>query len=133
MELYQQTEAIKLIGTLVKTFPMGIKEAFDQLYETFGGNRAYYGVSWMDDKGGIIYYAMAPALSDTEEQLTGYEKFTIPKGNYRAETVKDWMSKTDSIKDVFHRLTVGIKPNENHPCIEWYQSDEEMHCMVKVD
>lgn len=133
MELYQQAEAIKLIGTLVKTFPMGIKEAFDQLYETLGDKRAYYGVSWMDEKGAIVYYAMAPALSDTEEQLTGYEKLTIPKGNYRTETVKDWMSKTDSIKDVFHRLTAGIKPDENHPCIEWYQSDDEMLCMVKVD
>lgn len=133
MQVYQQTDAIKLIGTHVKTFPIGIKEAFDQLYQTFGSNRAYYGISWMDDKGGIIYYAMAPALSPEEEMLTGYEKFTMPPGTYRTESIKDWMSKTDSIKDVFMRLTVGIKPDKNHPCIEWYQSDDEMLCMVKAD
>ena len=44
----------------------------------------------------------------------------------------DWLSKTSSIKDVFHELVDSGQPNKNNPCIEWYQSDEVMVCMVKA-
>jgi hypothetical protein len=139
MELYKQTEDIDVIGIHVTTFPNGIKEAFGSLMKTLGNDRAYYGISWMDENKNVQYYAMAEAISKDEGKQYNYELLTIEKGEYQAETIHNWMSKTDRIKDVFHDLMVNNKtdkndpcPDKNRPCIEWYKSDEEMLCMVKT-
>jgi len=132
MELYKQTDDIQVIGIPVKTFPNGIKEAFDSLMETLGTNRSYYGVSWMDDPNNVIYYAMAAEAFPGEGKLHGYESLLIEKGDYKTEAVHNWLNKTDSIKDIFHQLMGNNKPGSNHPCIEWYQSDDEMLCMIRV-
>src|SRR5206468_12838283 len=115
MQLYNQTEDINLIGVQVKTFPTGIKEAFESLIKTFG-NRAFYGVSWMDKENHIIYYAMAQKALDDKVNLNNYETLTIKKGVYECESLYNWMDKTDCIKDVFTRLTAGRMPDKNHPC-----------------
>jgi hypothetical protein len=132
MKLYTQTEDIKVIGVQVKTFPNGIKEAFGGLMKTFGSDRDYYGVSWMDERDSIKYYAMARAVFPEEAKQKNYESLTIAKGEYQTETIHNWLSKTDGIKDVFHNLMGNNKPDKNHPCVEWYKSDEEMLCMVRL-
>jgi hypothetical protein len=132
MKLYKQTEDIKVIGVQVKTFPNGIKEAFDNLMKTFGSDRDYYGVSWMDESDNVKYYAMAREVFPEEGKQKNYEFLTVEKGEYQTKTIHNWLSKTDSIKDVFHNLMGNNKPDKNHPCIEWYKSDEEMLCMVKL-
>jgi hypothetical protein len=48
MEIYCQPEDMTLFAVLVKTFPNGIKGAFDSLMSIFGNNHSYYGISWMD-------------------------------------------------------------------------------------
>jgi hypothetical protein len=132
MELYQLTGDIRLIGIGLKIFPEGIKEAFDSLMKTLGLERAYYGVSWMDERNKVIYYAMAAESFPGEGKLHGYEEFIIDKGDYKTEAVHNWLSKTDSIKDIFHELMGNNTPDKKHPCIEWYQSDDEMLCMVRA-
>lgn len=131
MEIYKQTETIITIGQQVPTFPNGIKEAFGNLMKTLGNNRAYYGISWMDEDDKVIYYAMAQEAFPGEGRQHNYDILPIEKGEYRGEAIQNWMSKTDSIKDVFHNLMGNIKADKNHPCIEWYMSDDEMVCMVK--
>src|SRR5205085_3761694 len=116
----------------VKTFPNGIKEAFGSLMKTLGSDRDFYGVSWLDENDNIRYYAMARESFPGEGKPHNYELLTIEKGEYLTETVHNWLSKTDRIKDVFHNLMGNNKPNKNRPCIEWYKSDEEMLCMVKT-
>ena len=115
----------------VKKFPNGIKEAFGSLMKTLGSNRDYYGVSWMDENENIIYYAMARELSAGEAKQHNYELLTIEKGEYKTEAIHNWQSKTDRIKDVFHDLVGNNRPDKSHPCIEWYQSVEEMLCMIR--
>jgi hypothetical protein len=132
MILYKQTEDLPVIGLQVMTFPNGIKEVFGSLMKTLGSSRAYYGVSWLDESDNVIYYAMAKEMFPDEGKRYNYELLRIEKGDYRTEAVHNWISKTDCIKDVFHDLMANNKPNKNHPCIEWYQSDEEMLCMVKA-
>ena len=131
MENYNLAEDLTVFGVQVKSFPNGVGEAFGQLEKTFGTDRAYYGLSWFNENEEIIYYAGAQGISKGEANTTDYEIFTIPKGNYRTETITNWMSKTDSIKDVFHRLMGDNRPSKTMPCIEWYKSDDEMLCMVK--
>jgi hypothetical protein len=132
MEIYQQAEDIAVTGVEVKTFPTGIKEAFETLMKTLGRDRAFYGISWMDEGDHVKYYAMAREAFPGEGKLNNLECLTIEKGKYQTEALHDWLSKTDCIKDVFHRLMGNDKPDKNRPCIEWYQSNEEMLCMISA-
>lgn len=133
MESYKLAEDITAIGVEVTSFPNGIKEAFGSLMKTLGSNRDYYGISWCDENAKVKYYAMAREIFPGEGNPHRYKSLTISKGDYHSEALHDWINKTDCIKDVFHRLTAGNTPDKEHPCIEWYQSDEEMLCMVKAN
>jgi hypothetical protein len=132
MEIYHQLEDMTVFGVHVKTFPNGIKKAFDSLMSIFGNNRSYYGISWMDENDCVQYYAMVPEAFNGEANKYQYEKRLIVKGGYRTEAVYNWLSKLDSLKEVFHRLMPDNRPDINHPCVEWYKSDDEMLCMVKA-
>ncbi len=131
MEKYHQENDVILFGRQVTTFPAGIKDAFGDLMKVLGNERAYYGISWCAADGSIIYYAMAPETFAGEARQHNYEILTLPKGEYLTETIVDWMSKTDCIKDVFYQLLGDKHPDKNCPCIEWYKSDEEMLYRVK--
>ncbi|UYQ93407.1 hypothetical protein MKQ68_25325 [Chitinophaga horti] len=113
----------------VPSFPAGIKEAFDELYEKFEG-RNYYGLSHMDVDGRVIYKAAAEGTLQEAAQY-GYGTTSIPKGDWLTEKVTDWMSKTDSIKDVFGQLMNDPRFDPAYECVEWYVSDDEMWCMVR--
>lgn len=132
MKVYKQQENITMIGVEVTTFPRGVKEAFDTLGKTLGTQRDYYGVSWMDEGDAVKYYAMAREVSPGEAKQYQYETMTLESGEYATEAIHEWLSKTDSIKDVLHELTKGVRPDRAHPCIEWYKSDDEMLCMFKL-
>jgi hypothetical protein len=132
MELYNLSEDISLVGVHVTTFPDGIKEAFEGLMKDFGAERDYYGISWFGEGDEIEYFAMtrpAPAAEAKREDLV---TLIIPEGDYMAETVHDWMSNTDCIKNVFHKMIPDRRPSLNDPCVEWYKSDKEMVCMVRA-
>jgi hypothetical protein len=132
MKIYKQPENIVVTGIEVTTFPLGIKEAFETLMKTFGSDRAYYGISWMDDSDKVKYYAMATEAFPGEGKLHNFEWLTIEKGDYQVEALHDWLNKTDCIKDIFHHLMGNDKPDKKRPCIEWYQSNEDMLCMIKA-
>ncbi|HEX2607981.1 MAG TPA: hypothetical protein VHK91_11400 [Flavisolibacter sp.] len=133
MELFPLENDLHLTGLRVSSFPNGIKEVFDRLYQSYGAERDYYGVSWMNEQGQVIYYAMTRKEA-IQAYPSEFETIIIPHGAYRTEIVLDWMRKTDCIKDVFHNLMTGLpKPDRNRPCIEWYQSDDKMLCMVRTD
>ena len=131
MNTYTQPTDLTLIGTKVSNFPSGIQNAFQKLGVTLGTNRAFYGVSWMDEHDNIVYYTMAAEALPGEGDRYQYERLIMEKGEYRTESLHNWMSQTDCIKDIFHRLMGGDKPGKDHPCIEWYQSLEEMLCMIR--
>jgi hypothetical protein len=132
MEKYIQEEDLTVFGNRVETFPLGIKEAFDSLVKVFGPNRDYYGVSWFAEDGRVIYYSAVSEAFKDEAKKYDHEQLTLPKGEYLTAAIYNWMSKTDCIKDVFHQLMAGTNPTINSPCIEWYKSDDEMLCMVKI-
>ena len=134
MEKYKIAEDFKTFGVRVKTFPTGIGEAFDKLNKELekGMNRAWYGISWMDDKGNVIYYANSAELFPGEADKYEYETLVIEKGDYYSEGVKNWRSNLECIKDVFHDMMESGKTDSRKPCIEWYKSDDEMLCLIKA-
>lgn len=134
MEGYYLKSDLKVFGMQVKTFPFGVGEAFDSLIGRLpeGLNRSYYGISYITDKG-VVYLAVTAERFEGEAAQYPFESFRIAKGNYRTVTVKDWSTKTDKIKDVFHEMLRDECPDADRPCVEWYKDDKEMMCMVRID
>ncbi|MEP7277736.1 MAG: DinB family protein [Bacteroidota bacterium] len=135
MEIYTQTHDCKVFGSLVPGFPAGIEAAFIALIELLRGDkdRAYYGISWGDGKGGIHYRAMTAEKFPGEAQQYGLETAIIQQGAYLIEPVTGWRKKTACIKDVCHLIIEDERSDKTMPCIEWYKNDDEMVCMVKIN
>jgi hypothetical protein len=96
-----------------------------------GNKRSYYGISWMENDS-VVYYAAAEQKSDGEARKFNAREFRIEKGNYLREVITDWMPKVASIKDIFDRMMKDPRTDLTKPAIEWYKSDEEMWCMMKI-
>lgn len=133
MKIYHQQHDQQVFGRLVKTFPNGIGDAFDALMKAIGDDkRSYYGISKMDDKGAILYWAAAEEKTAGEAEKYKYERMVIPGGDYLSEPVLNWKEKTDCIKDVFHEMMKDERADAAKPCIEWYYKDDEMLCLIKA-
>jgi len=132
MQTYHVAEDIAVFGNPVTTFPDGINEAFTALVNKVpdGLNRSYYGISFIAS-GHIVYIAAAEEKERGEAEKYHCEHYTIEKGDYLTVPVKDWRTKTDTIRDVFHELMEDPQADKNKPCVEWYKNDDEMLCMIK--
>ena len=106
MEIYNLPADVKVFGFNVQSFPAGIAEAFKSLLKVIPGgfDRPYYGISYMDDNGRMIYKATALEKDQSEAEKYNYERYIIEKGEYLAVPVHDWRKKTSCIKDVFHEI-----------------------------
>ena len=133
MDLYTLHNDVKVFGSKVNTFPVGIKEAFDELVKVLPpeDKRFYYGISECT-KEGIVYIAATAETFEGEGAKYGFENFTIQQGEYLAVTVFDWLAKTHCIKDVFEEMFKDVRADRSKPCIEIYKNDDEMVCMVKT-
>jgi len=134
MEKYILHTDIKVFGTHVPAFPLGIEQAFTHLMNIVpdGKKRAYYGLSWLDAAGKIVYIAAVQESHDGEAAVYNMDTYIIEKGDYKSVTLHDWMKKTDSMKDIFHEMMQDKEIDLSKPCIEWYKSDQEMMCMMKT-
>jgi predicted transcriptional regulator YdeE len=134
METYTFQNDLKVFGKQVKTFPNGIKEAFDELIEKIPGGleRSHYGLSYMTTDGKIVYFAATREEYEGEAEKYNYERYTIEKGEYLAVTIKDWMNNLHCIKDVFHEMMQDKRADVTKKVVEWYKDDKEMMCLVKM-
>lgn len=130
MFLYHLEKDVRVLYKDVPTFPLGIKEAFDELYGRFRG-RNFYGISHMDKSGRVIYKAAVETFGTQEPEQYGYRSFIIPKGDWLAEKVTGWMSKTDQLKEHFGQLMKDPRFDPSVDCVEWYKDEKEMLVMVK--
>lgn len=135
MEKYILQDDLKIFGVQVKTFPLGIGEAFDALVKAVSGkfDRDYYGISYMAAEGKIFYYAAAIEKQEGEAEKYNCGRYIIEKGEYLTSTIYDWRNKTDCIKDVLQELKQDRRVDKTKPCIEWYKNDDEMWCMIKME
>jgi predicted transcriptional regulator YdeE len=135
MEIYNLQNDLKVFGIQVKTFPMGIGEAFDKLIKMLPGgfDRSYYGISYMTNDGAMMYIAAAIEKREGEAEKYNCERYIIEKGEYMAITVNDWRSKTDCIKDIFYEIIKDSRIDKTSPAIEWYKDEKQMICMVKMN
>lgn len=134
METYHLKNDLKVFGKEVTTFPLGIKEAFGALLDMIpdGFKRSYYGISYMDENGKIIYIATAEEKYEGEAEKYNCEQYTVEQGEYLAVTISDWLKKIDCIKDVFHDIMEDERADKTKPVVEWYKTETEMLCLVKM-
>src|SRR5688500_11845855 len=106
METRSQTEDIHVMCVKAKSFPDGIEEAFRKLETTIpeSGDRPFYGLSKPEVNGQIIYKAAVKEGVQGEAKAHGFESFTIPKGIYLTETLKNWMQDPEIIGKTFRKL-----------------------------
>ena len=133
MEIIRIDNGKKVFGVRVKTFPNKIGEAFDALRNQIpeGEKRTYYGISWMENNS-VVYYVAVEQKDDDEARKFNGREFTIGNGKYIREIVTDWMPKVGSIKDIFTAMMADPGVDLTKPAIEWYKSDQEMWCMMKL-
>lgn len=122
-------------GLRVTNFPEGIGNAFDSLSQkvTGGSQRSAFGLSRMDNDGSIIYYAALEEKSAEEARQYNCERFVIPRGEYLSATLKNWRNHLPEITNIFGEMMKDKRFDNSAYCIEWYQSDTEMVCLLQLD
>lgn len=133
-EIYTIQQNLKVFGARVKTFPVGIQQAYDSLVKMVPGGlkRSYYGISYLTPDARVIYFATVMEKFKGEAEKYNYRRYIIEKGEYITVSINDWMSKTDCIKDVFHEIMQDKRIDKRKQVVEWYRNEEEMLCMVKT-
>ena len=134
METIKLRENISAFGFRLHSFPDGIKDAFDNLMNLVpdGIDRTYYGISYMSGDE-VIYHVAVQELNAGEAERYNCERYTIEKGEYKADRVHQWMKKTHTIKDIFAEMLKDECPVSSRPAIEWYLNDDELICMIRME
>lgn len=134
METFNLKYDMKLFCVTAQTFPGGIKPAFTALENMLPtvSDRIFFGISYNTAEG-IIYKAAVAEDFEGEGEIYGCETFILQGGEYLTETVLNWKNNEESIGKSFQRLLADPRLDEKFPCVEWYKSEGEVWCMVKMD
>lgn len=132
MENFNFQKDVPTYCVTAESFPEGIAEAHKQLQALlpFNDRRDYYGISWPDENGIMIYKAAAQIMEG--ESLPGLETFIIKNGPYNTLYINDYRKHPDSISKAFELL---VKQHEVDPqgyCLEWYINENDVKCMVPL-
>jgi hypothetical protein len=116
------------------SFPAGVPKAHESLHAVvpFSYDRKYFGISYPDKKGNIIYKAAASELKKGELESHKLEPFTIPAGEYFSVIIRNYQQDLPSITRVFDELTSRKDIDPNGFCLEWYFNEHDVRCMVKT-
>lgn len=117
-----------------KSFPEGIVETHINLHKQIPilKNRNYYGVSYCNEKGKIIYKAGAEEINENEFAHLNLEIFTAKKGNYISITVKDYEQNIPKIKEAFNELKKNPNIDPQGVALEWYSDGPDCKCMIRL-
>jgi hypothetical protein len=134
-EEYFIDKDIKVICTTASSFPEGVQMAHKKLHSLFPATqrRTFYGISHPDKSGNIIYKAAADELNEGEAAQFNLERFTIRKGNYISEVLRDWVKDEMSVGKTFRKLLSDQRIDKKGYCLEIYLNDNDMRCLVPLD
>ena len=124
---------ILVMYVAASSFPDGVRAAHERLHSliTVTPDRKYYGLSRPED-GTIAYKAAINVTHPGEEEELGLDTLVIKKGKYLSTTVHGYMQNIPAIGQAFTQLIAqpGIDPQGY--CVEWYLSNEDVQCMVRL-
>jgi predicted transcriptional regulator YdeE len=131
METKLIPEDIHVLCVTASSFPAGIMDAFQKLHQMVPGKRTTYGLSWPGPTGEIIYKAAVDELPG-DSAIEGLEHFVIHSGTYLCVTIHNFMQDLPAIGNTFSMLIQQPGLDPNGYCLEWYLSDKDVMCMVKL-
>lgn len=134
MENYLLENDIGVICLQAETFPAGIMAAHHKLQELTGNDagRKFFGISYPEKPGHIIYKAAAQEKYYNEAAALGCEHFTIRSGNYISIFIKDFMKNIPAIGNAFSELLSNPDIDPNGYCLEIYEGESDVRCMVPL-
>lgn len=133
MEKINLENDIRTFCVAADSFPNGVLKAHQTLHSLvpYSNERKYFGLSRMQ-AGKIEYKAAAEELIPGELSKHGLTDIIIASGSYQSLLVKDFMKDIDSIGAAFNKLIQLPDIDPQGYCIEWYLSDKDVRCMVRV-
>jgi predicted transcriptional regulator YdeE len=134
MENYVLENDITVFCITATSFPAGVMAAHKELHSLvpFSTERKYFGISRANEKGEIIYKAAAEELIKGELEKHGLEKVVLKKGNYLSAEIHDYMKDLPSIGKTFQEMISQPTIDPQGWCVEWYLSQEDVRCMVRL-
>ncbi len=134
MEIYNIKEDIEVFYVTAEKFPDGIEDAYNKLNSLIdnAGDRMFFGISYPDENGNIIYKAAARKLFPGESNKN-LPAFIIKKGDFISVTIKNWKDNVSQISLVFRELLSDSRIDKNGYCLEMYVNDNDVICMVPLE
>lgn len=134
METIILDEDILVYCITATSFPDGVQKAHEILHGLlpFEVHRKYFGLSWPDPMGNIIYKAAAEELHRGELSKHHLETKKIVKGEYLCIDIPDFMDNIQAIGVAFQQLIHDNRIASDGFCIEWYLPQDLCRCMVKM-
>ena len=134
METTILEEDIKVFYGTESSFPEGIKAAMKKIYASapHGAKRSFYGISRPEGDGGIVYRAAAQELIEGEGRALNCDTLVLKKGNYITETITNFGNDPENIGHTFQHLLSQEGLDPKGYCVEWYQNETDVKCMVRL-
>lgn len=128
------SEDILVYCVTAASFPDGVLQAHQSLHALvpFNDQRKYFGLSWPDKDGNILYKAAAEELREGELSRHHLESKIIVKGEYLYIDIPDFMKNIPAIGAAFQQLIHDERIAPDGFCIEWYLTQTLCRCMVKT-
>jgi predicted transcriptional regulator YdeE len=135
MEIKKLDSDIKVFYILAESFPNGVLAAHRKLHSLLPAEsgRNFFGISYQNEKGDIIYKAAVEESYPGEAEKYGLETFIIKKGEYACETLIDWVKDESVVGKTFKKLLSDPRIDRNGYCLEMYLNNTDMECMVNLD
>jgi len=126
---------ITVLCLTASSFPSGVQMVHKKLHSLFPTTerRTFYGISYSDKNGNIIYRAATDQLNEGEAAQLNLETFTIRKGKYISEVLKDWRKDEMSVGKTFKNLLSDPRIDKKGYCVEIYLNETDMRCLVPLD
>lgn len=135
METVTFEKDIPVLCTTAKSFPAGIMESHQKLHSLipFSTDRKYFGISRPEKGGEIVYKAGAEELQEGEAEKFGTERLVLKNGKYICIEIHDYMKDLQGIGNAFQQLLAQPGLDREGCCVEWYVSDKEVKCMIRLE
>jgi hypothetical protein len=135
MQKYFIPEDIKTFYVAATSFPAGVLQAHQTLHALLPSttNRKFFGISFPDTAGKIIYRAAVEESFTGEAEQFHCGTFFIRKGAYASTTIKDFMTDISSVAKTFQQLLAHPGLDKDGYCLEIYPNEKDMICLVKLN
>lgn len=134
MEITQLDRDITALCVSATAFPEGVLAAHQKLHSlvTFSPERNYFGISYPVGLGQIMYLAATEIGAGEDADALGCDVFFIKKGQYISTLISDFMQDIPAIGRCFQTMLEDPRIDPNGYCLEWYQGEKDVRCMVRL-